>query len=636
MTSQNSIQSALDLQSIINTAMDGIISINESQQIILFNTAAEQIFGYLAVEVLGHPIDRLIPGRFHQHHQRQIEQFGQGVVQTRRMGAQRTVFARRKSGEEFPIEASISQTVGPGGRIYSAIVRDVTEAVRHRQQIQEQSQMLDQVSDAVSVIDVHGRITYWNRAAERLFGWTAKEAIGQHAVELLYRGDPALLQEIDHSTRETHAWSGELTKANRAGKLILVEHRRTELRNESEQVRGFLCLDINITDRRKRERAERRSQRLEAIGTLAGGIAHDLNNVLTPIMMGSKLLSTGRTLGNRQELLETILASAERGAALIQQLLAFAGGVRGDRHPVVMQDLITETRKLLEHTFTKSVRLDVCTEVNLPPVWGDTTELSQVLMNLCINARDAMPDGGQLTIEAAALHLNGTAQQLHPDAHPGPYVVLTVADTGCGIPAEMLDRIFDPFFTTKDFGKGTGLGLATVQGIVKSHGGFIMVYSEPGIGSKFAIYLPAVVTQAMAPSAIPAAGDGGGGGGRWILLVDDEQTILTTTAAALEAMGYRVVTAKEGAAAIARVTEHRHEFAAVLLDMMMPGMDGLQTLSVLQRIAPELPVIASSGLRTAQREQEAREQGACAFLPKPYSDEQLQSTLAAVLTTVSQ
>lgn len=620
----------IQLRNIIDTAMDGIVAIDERQRIILFNAAAESIFGWRADQALGQSIDLLIPQRYQAAHRQYIEQFGGGLIQNRRMGAQRTVLARRASGEEFPIEASISQTSSSGERIYTVILRDVTEAVRHREQIAEQLQLLNQVSDAVSVLDSKGRITFWNRAAERLFGWPAAEVLGRNADELLYRGDPETLAAIERETREDHSWVGELAKVTQAGRPLIVEHRRTELRDEAGAVRGHLCIEIDVTDRRKRERAERRSQRLESIGTLAGGIAHDLNNVLTPILMGAKLLASGRASVNRQGLLETMVGSAERGAALVQQLLAFAGGVRGDRSLVRVELLIAETRSLLEHTLPKSISIETASEPELPPVLGDATELSQILMNLCINARDAMPHGGVLSIEAVVVRLNGAASQLHPEARPGEYVNLRVADTGVGMTAELLDKIFDPFFTTKEFGKGTGLGLATVQGIVKSHGGFISVYSEPGLGSKFSIYLPAA-ESAESPRGERRDGDAASGSGRTVLVVDDEAFIIQTTSAALEGAGYRVLTAQDGAAAIALYSQHRAQIAAVLLDMMMPGLDGLQTLDELKRIDPRVVVVACSGLRTAQREAEVLQHGARAFLPKPYSEEQLCRTLSQVL-----
>ena len=558
---------------ILDTAMDGIISMNEQQNIVLFNRAAEAIFGWQAHQILGRSINTLIPSRYLAEHRQLVEQFGRGAIPSRRMSMQRTVMAQRASGEEFPIEASISHTKINDERIYTVILRDVTESAKYRQQIEQQSQMLDQVSDAVSVIEPSGRITYWNQGAQRLFGWTADEAIGQNATDLFYQGNESQVAESQDSMNTADSWSGELKMTTRAGKTVIVDHRRTALKDESGNIQGYLCIDIDITNRKKQEMLLNRSQRLESIGTLAGGIAHDLNNVLTPILMGAKLLASDRAPANRQGLLNTMVASAQRGAGLIQKMLSFAGGIRGDRSPVRIDQIVNETRGLMEHTLPKSIRIESTVDADCPTVSGDSTEISQILMNLCINARDAMPDGGKLTIEAKLITLNGNSAKVHPEGKPGSYLLLTVTDTGVGMSHEVLDRIFDPFYTTKEIGKGTGLGLATIQGIVKSHGGFILVYSEVGRGSKFSVYLPAIETT-ESDSNTTTITEAESGRGRLVLLVDDEATIRQMTSAALEAAGYRVVTASNGDEATTIFSQRRDEISAVLLDMMMPGIDG--------------------------------------------------------------
>lgn len=633
MTPVADVSSEIQVRNILDSAMDGIISVNESQEVVLFNPAAEAIFGYQSAEIIGQSLDVLIPTRFRQHHHSDVETFGKEIVERRRMGVQRTVLALRSSGEEFPIEASISKSFGNGRRLYTVILRDVTEAVRYRQQIEQQSQMLDQVSEAISVVGLNGQITYWNQAASRLFGWTADEMIGASAADRLYR-DPQILRDIIAETTALNSWSGEVTKQTRSGTPVIVEHRRSILRDTTSATIGYLCVDIDITARKKREQIANRGQRLESIGTLAGGIAHDLNNVLTPIMMGIRVLKSDCN-SKSEDLLDIMQASAERGADLVKQVLSFAGGIRGERSPVSIKQLITETSNLLEHTLNKTVQIETSADEDCPLVLGDATELSQVLMNLCINARDAMPDGGKLMIGLATATLGENANQLNPEAHPGNYVVLSVSDTGTGMSMETIERIFDPFFTTKEVGKGTGLGLATVQGIVKSHGGFINVYSELENGTKFSIFLPAHLPSSSrkkvskTTDVVQACADGQGQG---VLLVDDEESILQMTRLALEVAGYKVFTANNGIAALRVFSQHRPEIDAVILDMMMPGIDGLRTLEQLREIDASVPIIASSGLRTHQREIDAMTRGARAFLPKPYSEEKLVQVLAAVLT----
>jgi nitrogen-specific signal transduction histidine kinase/CheY-like chemotaxis protein len=385
----------------------------------------------------------------------------------------------------------------------------------------------------------------------------------------------------------------------------------------------------DVTDRKRLEARLSRAQRLESIGTLAGGIAHDLNNVLTPILMALKLLDKERPDAQRRELLQTAQASAERGAEMVRQLLSFAGGVEGPREPLHLKPLIREVQGLMTHTLPKSVRINVNLPTELWLVAGDQTQLAQVLLNLCVNARDAMPQGGTLTLSAANTTVTEEQARLNDGARAGPHVVLTVTDTGVGIDRDVLDKIFDPFFTTKEQGKGTGLGLSTVLGIVRSHGGFVNLHSESGEGSRFAVFLPALARRGVTPlpedpRELPQ------GQGEMILVIDDEDPILLTARATLETHGYRVLTAARGADGI-DVYRRSGEVKAVLLDMMMPGLDGVATMRELLEIDPKARIIAASGLKATGRVAEAIAEGARAFLQKPYTDEQLLRTLAEIL-----
>jgi hypothetical protein len=304
--------------------------------------------------------------------------------------------------------------------------------------------------------------------------------------------------------------------------------------------------------------------------------------------------------------------------------------MEGERSLISLPDLIGQLEKMLRHTLSKSVHIDTRLEEDLWSTKGDKTQLTQVLMNLCVNSRDAMPEGGTLSISAENVAIGGEYSQFHPDAKPGPYVLVAVSDTGTGIAPEVLDKIFDPFFTTKGIGKGTGLGLSTALGIVRAHGGFLNVYSELGKGTRVTVYLPAVgvntPSQAPGSTALPPRGRG-----ELILVVDDEPLILRTVKDVLESNGYRALTAENGLAAIAILKEGRAKIDAVLLDMMMPGLDGPAVMRALQEIAPQVRVIACSGLRSADRLSLVFATGAKAFLQKPYSEEQLLEKLREVL-----
>jgi two-component system cell cycle sensor histidine kinase/response regulator CckA len=328
--------------------------------------------------------------------------------------------------------------------------------------------------------------------------------------------------------------------------------------------------------------------------------------------------------------LKVLQASAERGVEMVKRLLAFAGGAEPQMETLNPGSVIHEVEAILDHAFPKSLQIQTVVAEELWPVRANATQLSQVLMNLCVNARDAMPEGGTLTISAENRQLDQAYGNQYPEANPGPHVAISVADTGSGIPAEQLDRIFDPFFTTKEQGKGTGLGLSTARGIVKSHGGFINVYSKPGEETRFVIYLPAL-TAAEAESAVIGSAETPSGQGELILVVDDEPYIRDTTKATLEVNGFRVLTACDGSEGLTLYREHRAEIRVVLLDMVMPVLDGEATMNALRQLDPKVRVIATSASRASGRVAQAVAAGVSAFLQKPYTDEQMLAALARIL-----
>ncbi len=482
--------------------------------------------------------------------------------------------------------------------------------------------------DAILIVR-GGRVVFANGACLKLLGARAEQLIGKSPFDLIHADSRAAvrtrLEEVVATGRSSLPLEAKVTA--RDGSLVDVEVAASPFADTGGTAVQAVLHDI--TERKRMEARFFRAQRLESLGTLAGGIAHDLNNVLTPILMAVKLLQKDRTEAQRRELLTTAQASAERGAEMVRQLLSFAGGVEGPREPLHLKPVVREVQTLLTHTLPKSVRI----RVDLPPdLWlvsGDQTQLAQVLLNLCVNARDAMPQGGALTISATNATVNEELARLNDGARPGPHVLLAVTDTGTGIPPEVLDKIFYPFFTTKEQGKGTGLGLSTVLGIVRSHGGFVNVYSEAGKGSRFSVYLPALERHSATPvpedrSDLPR------GQGELILVIDDEEPILLMARATLESHGYRSMTAARGAEGI-ELYRRSGEVRAVLLDMMMPGLDGPATMRAILEINPKARIIAASGLKAAGRVAEAVAEGARAFLQKPYSDEQLLWALAEIL-----
>ena len=409
-----------------------------------------------------------------------------------------------------------------------------------------------------------------------------------------------------------------------------LERHSAPVRGRDGTYYGRVWTFHDITERKKLEAQFLRAQRMESIGTLASGVAHDLNNILTPIMMSMAVLRLGIAADKRAALYDTIEASAERGAQIVKQVLTFGRGLDGEKHPLQIDLLIQEMEQMIRSTFPKSITVESVIGPHLWLVLGDATQLHQVLLNLCVNARDAMPEGGTLRLSATNLDIDVSFASMLSETTPGPHVLVEVSDTGSGIPPEILERIFDPFFTTKGIGKGTGLGLSTVHGIVKSHGGLLKVVSEPGHGTTFQIYLPAAPNQA-AVAGTAALAPAPAGHGELVLMVDDEPAIANAAKTVLEANGYRVLLAADGAAALAVFGEHMHEVAVVLTDVMMPVMDGVLLLRTLRKMGLGIPVIGSTGLGEKSHLDELKALHVDAILRKPYNACMLLRTVDGVL-----
>jgi PAS domain S-box-containing protein len=505
---------------------------------------------------------------------------------------------------------------------HDEVVRKQAESI-----ILEQAALLDIATDAIMVRNLDQQVLFWNKSAEKLYGWTAAEVLHRNINELFKTAPATELTQAIATVVEQGEWQGELVKLKKDGTEAIIASRWTLVRDEQGEPKSILTVDTDITEKKLLEKQFLRAQRMESLGTLAGGIAHDLNNILTPILAAAQLLPL--TLPNLDErnrhIVQMLVDSSRRGSDLVQQILSFARGMDGQRAVLQVGHLLAEVVNIARQTFPKNIEIerDISTR-DLWTVSADATQLHQIFMNLCVNARDAMPNGGTLSITAENLLADENYVRMNLDARVGSYVVITVSDTGGGMSSEVIERIFDPFFTTKGEGKGTGLGLSTALGIIKSHGGFINVYSEIGAGSRFKVYLPAAESEVSAPVA--AASANLMGDGELILTVDDEASIREITKISLEAFNYKVLAAKDGIEALAVFAEHHTSISFVLLDLMMPSLDSATIIRTLQRIDPQVQIITMSGLATNESVNNIS-QNVKAFLAKPFTAQELLQTL---------
>lgn len=509
------------------------------------------------------------------------------------------------------------------GDLRVCIGEDVSRQRQAEERLREQAALLDAARDAILVCDMEDRIVSWNRGAERLYGWAAAEVLGLHIGDVLDGPSPPDRAALHRRLLECGDWHGELKQMTRLGVPLIVDSSQTLLRDADGRPRVRLAINTDLTDKKRQEAQVRTAQRLESVGRLAGGIAHELNNSLTPLRLGVDYLLSGDVDPAQRSLLETLRAGVQRAAELVQRVQSFARGGGGIRRPLELGALLGDLEKMLRQSLPTSIALEVVAAPGLWTVVGDGEQLSQTLHSLAVNARDAMPQGGRLSVRADNCDLTAAAVH-HAEARPGRYVRLAVADTGAGMTPEVRQRLFDPFFTTKEIGQGNGLGLAAVHGIVKAHGGFIEVVGADGTGTTFEVYLPA---EGDRPGADMPAGRG-----QWLLVVDDEPSIRELARTVLETFGYRVLTAADGQQALEVFRSHVGRVRLALVDMMMPVLDGPATIHGLRALDPKLAVIAASGLDvpTSTAAAALTLQG---FLRKPYSAQALLQAVRKVFGT---
>ncbi|MBA4247069.1 MAG: hypothetical protein C0444_02070 [Microbacterium sp.] len=517
-------------------------------------------------------------------------------------------------------------------------LRDVTDderaraIARHAQaKVEQQAALLDAARDAIIVRDLDYRVHFWNKAAEDLYGWSRDEAMGRRVSELIYN-DTTQLDHASAITLRDGYFSDEINQVARDGRPLVVDCRWQLIPNPDGEQTLILAVNSDITEWRREQDARLRAERMEALGTLAGGIAHDLNNVLTPILMSVQLLALDEDDAHRRDMLASTETAVKRGADMVRQVLSFVRGVDGRRIDVDVNRLVDEFVAITRDMLPEGIQLTVNRAPHLSATIGDPTQLQQVLVNLAINARDAMEGSGRLTVTANELDIDEGYLSVSHSAAPGRYIVIGVEDSGHGMSSQVQEKIFEPFFTTKPPGKGTGLGLATSLAIIRSHGGFMQVYSEPGHGARFLVGLPVGehVVRDQAPLAesrnsVPR------GDSELILIVDDDDTIRRVAAVTLESHGYRTLSASNGREAIDLIESGDHVVDLVITDMMMPIMDGAATSAYLEEHHPRIPIIAASGFTAGGPETAAIGLGISRFIAKPFTTSQLLTSIRDTL-----
>jgi two-component system, cell cycle sensor histidine kinase and response regulator CckA len=512
----------------------------------------------------------------------------------------------------------------------------LSESEEHYRRIVEtlhlQSAALNAAANAITITDREGRIEWVNPAFTKLTGYTAEESLGRNPRELVRSGqhDQAFYSNLWETILAGRVWRGELINRHKDGTLYTESETITPVLDEQGQIGHFIAIKEDITERKRLDLHLLRSQRLESVGRLASGIAHDLNNILAPMLMAPSMLRDVIQDPGVRDTLDMIEANAQRGADIIKQLLIFGRGTEGQRVPIQLRLLVKDMATIIAGTFPKNILARQATPGDLWLVSGDPTQLHQILLNLCINARDAMPEGGTLTIELENLELDEASARLVPGARLGRYVRMTVTDTGTGIAPEHLDRIYEPFFTTKEPGKGTGLGLSTVLGIVRSHGGCIQVQSQIGRGTQFQVSLPATVAAEAKPAnqanqSLPQ------GRGELVLVVDDEESVRQVLRQVLERNGYRAIEAANGAEGMTQYVAHQHDVRVVVTDLAMPTMDGTALIRALRRLNPRVRVIAVSGHQSKVKLSNDLGVPEAARLSKPFGGVVLLEALKRVL-----
>ena len=636
---------------LLETLPDAIVAVDRDGTIIQVNSQAEELFGYDRDELIGQKVEMLVPESYRRQHHHHRENFAQ-APKTRRMKADLDLYGRRRNGSEFPVEISLSPVSTENGMFVLSAIRDISERKRiaeelrraneelHRRTAEQLGEyrsrlasIIDSSEDAIIGKNLDGTIASWNKGAERIYGYTPEEVVGKH-ISLLAPTDrpdeiPEILQKTARGESVEHYESVRVTKD---GRHLDVSISVSPLRDAKGDIVGASAIARDITAQKRAEGQLQQSQKMEAIGRLAGGVAHDFNNILGIINACTEFLRD-RIDPNAESsvYVENIKKATERGSSLTHQLLTFS------RTPAIqpcildLNERLKDISKLLRPLMGDDVEVLVVSKSPSAVVEADPGQLDQVLVNLAVNARDAMPRGGKFILETRAMKFDEAFAEQHQAMAAGRYVLLAISDTGNGMDEATVSRVFEPFFTTKEVGKGTGLGLATVYGIVKQSAGHILVYSEPGYGTTFKIYLPSADHKIGLGSKTEVETVAPKRQGTTILLVEDDEIMRSLTRQLLQEHGYTVVEADDGKSALEWVQSHPGPIDLLLTDVVMRRMSGPELVERLNASHPNLKVVYMSGYTgelIAEREVLRR---GITLLEKPFTRTALLNTIHTTL-----
>jgi PAS domain S-box-containing protein len=640
-------EEAILSKELLETLPDATVAVDLDGTIVQVNSQTQELFGYTRDELIGQKVELLVPDRYRGRHHHHRQDFAQ-APKTRRMGAELDLYGRRRNGSEFPVEISLSPvSTGKGALVLSAI-RDISDRKRIAEELRRANESLhrrtaeqlgeyrsrlaliiDSSEDAILSKDLNGIITSWNKGAERIYGYAPEEIIGKH-ISILTPGDrpdevEKILRKVAEGESIEHYESVRLAKD---GHRLDVSISVSPLRNAADDVVGASVIARDITGQKRAEIQLRQAQKMEAIGRLAGGVAHDFNNILGIINACTEFLRDRIDPGSEPSVyLENIRKAIDRGTSLTKQMLAFSRTSAIQPRVLDLNERLREISKLLRPLLGDDIEVLIVPRAPAAVVEADPGQLDQIVVNLAVNARDAMPRGGKFILETGAVNLDESFAEQHQDLAPGKYVLLEVSDTGTGMDEATASRIFEPFFTTKEVGKGTGLGLATVYGIVKQSGGNILVYTEPGQGTTFKIYLPSAEHKIGLASKSEAETVAPKRQGTTILLVEDDEIMRGLTRKLLEDHGYNVAEADDGKTALEWVESHSGSIDLLMTDVVMRHLSGPELAERLSAKHPSLKVVYMSGYTGELMANRKVLKAGVTLLEKPFSRNALLNTV---------